>query len=164
MNQNSSLEKNKTGLENDYEVRRINTLKLGQKAIDALLAEGEEVTLHNVSRKTKELDEQGKGIHFNTISNHEELYEYYKKNSKSYRKKQKELEKHLPYRENKKHSFREFEHLKAERNLKHVYRQYMRLTKAELVNRLIEAEQHIAEENQKYLKNLFEIYDGENSN
>ena len=159
MNQNSSLRKIKSGLEEEYEARRTNTLKLGQKAIDALLVEGEEVTLHNVSRRTKELDEQGKGIHFNTIRNHEELYEYYKKNSKSYRKKQKELEKHLPYRENKKNSFREFEHLKSERNVKHVYRQYMRLTKAELVNRLIEAEQYIAEGNQKYLKNLFETYE-----
>ena len=116
--------------------------------------------MHNVSKKTKELDEQGKGIHFNTIRNHEELYSYYKENSKSYKKKQKELEKHLPYRENEKHTFHEFEQLKPDRNLKNVYRQYMRLTKAELAKRLIEAEQYIAEGNQEYLKKLFETYEG----
>lgn len=161
MTQNSLLGKNTgVGLKKEYEARKINTLELGRKAIDALLAEREEVTLHNVSRKTKELDEQGKGIHFNTIRNHEELYEYYKKESKSYKKKQKELEKHLPYRENEKYLFKEFEQLNPRRDLKHVYRQYMRLTKAELAARLIEAEQYIAEENQANLKNLFETYEG----
>ncbi|PGF22623.1 hypothetical protein CON27_08240 [Bacillus thuringiensis] len=116
--------------------------------------------MHNVSKKTKELDEQGKGIHFNTIRNHEELYAYYKEKSKSYKKKQKEFEKHLPYRENKKHSFHEFEQLKSDRNLKNVYRQYMRLTKSELAKRLIEAEQYIAEGNLEYLEKLFETYEG----
>src|SRR4051794_12755741 len=101
MNQDLSLENHKNGLEGEYEKRRVNSFELGKKAIDALLAEGKEVTLHNVSKKTKELDEQG--IHFNTIRNHEELYSYYKEKSKSYKKKQKELEKHLPYRENEKH-------------------------------------------------------------
>jgi 3'-phosphoadenosine 5'-phosphosulfate sulfotransferase (PAPS reductase)/FAD synthetase len=158
MSQNLSLESHKSGLESDYEKRRVNSFELGKKAIDALLAEGKEVTLHNVSKKTKELDEQG--IHFNTIRNHEELYAYYKDKSKSYKKKQKELEKHLPYRENEKHTFQEFEQLNPNRNLKNVYRQYMRLTKAELATRLIEAEQYIAKGNQEYLKKLFEEYEG----
>jgi hypothetical protein len=160
MIQNLSLENHKSGLESDYEKRRVNSFELGKKAIDALLAEGKEVTLHNASEKTKELDEQGKGIHFNTIRNNEELYAYYKEKSKSYKKKQKELEKHLPYRENEKHSFHEFEQLKPDRNLKNVYRQYMRLSKAELATRLIEIEQYIAEGNQEYLKKLFETYEG----
>ncbi|MCC3689460.1 hypothetical protein LLR47_30530 [Bacillus cereus] len=160
MNQNLSLKKTKSGLEKEYEIRRTHTLELGRKAIDALLAEGEEVTLHKVSRKTKELDEHSKGIHFNTIRNHEKLYEYYKEKSKSYKKKQKELEKHLPYRENEKYSFHEFEQLKPDRNLKYVYRQYMRLTRAELAIRLIEAERYIAEGNLEYLKKTFETYEG----
>lgn len=160
MSQDLSLENHKSGLKNEYEKRRVNSFKLGKKAIDTLLTEDKEVTLHNVSKKTKELDEQGKGIHFNTIRNHEELYDYYKEKSKSYKKKQKELEKHLPYRENEKHTFHEFEQLKPDRNLKNVYRQYMRLTKAELATRLIEAEQYIAEGNQEYLKKLFETYEG----
>ncbi|OOR21493.1 hypothetical protein BW892_23600 [Bacillus cereus] len=160
MSRDSSLKNRKSGLERDYEKRRFNSFELGKKAIDALLMEGKEVTLHNISKKTKELDKQGKGIHFNTIRNHEELYAYYKEQSKSYKKKQKELEKHLPYRENEKHTFHEFEQLKHDRNLKNVYRQYMRLTKAELSNRLIEAEQYIAEGNQEYLKKLFETYRG----
>ena len=158
MNQDLSLENHKSGLESDYDKRRVNSFQLGKKAIDALLVEGKEVTLHNVSKKTKELDEQG--IHFNTIRNHEELYAYYKENSKSYKKKQKELEKHLPYRENEKPPFYEFEQLNPNRNLKNVYRQYMRLTKAELATPLIEAEQYIAEGNQEYLKKLFEEYEG----
>ncbi|WP_336745928.1 hypothetical protein [Bacillus cereus] len=160
MSHNSSLKKHKSGLECDYEKRRINSFELGKKAIDALLTEGKEVTLHNVSKKTKELDEQGKGIHFNTIRNHEKLYVYYKENSKSYKKKQKELGKHLPYRENENHTFHEFEQLKSDRNLKNVYKQYMRLTKAELATRLIEVEQYIAEGNLDYLKKLFETYEG----
>ncbi|EEL71156.1 ribosomal protein S8 [Bacillus sp. RC55] len=116
--------------------------------------------MHNVSKKTKELDEQGQGIHFNTIRNHEKIYAYYKEKSKSYKKKQKEIEKHLPYRQNEKHAFHEFEQLKSDRNLKNVYRQYMRLTKSELATRLIETEQYIAKGNQAYLKRLFETYEG----
>ena len=158
MNQNLSLENPKSGLESEYEKRRVNTFKLGKKAIDALLVEGKEVTLHNVSEKTKELDDNG--IHFNTIRNNEELYAYYKENSMSYKKKQKELEQHLPYRENEKHIFHGFEQLNPNRNLKNVYRQYMRLTKAELATRLIEAEQYIAKGNHEYLKKLFEEYEG----
>ncbi|HDR7771857.1 TPA: hypothetical protein QCY13_003167 [Bacillus paranthracis] len=160
MSQDSSLKKHKSGLESDYEKRRVNSFELGKKAIDTLLTERKEVTLHNVSKKTKELDEQGKGIHFNTIRNHEELYAYYKEKSKSYKKKQKELEKHLPYRENEKYTFHKFEQLKPDRNLKNVYKQYMRLTKAELATRLIEAEQYISEGNLEYLKKLFETYEG----
>ncbi|MED1410215.1 hypothetical protein [Bacillus paramycoides] len=160
MSQDLSIENHKSGLERDYEKRRVNSFELGKKAIDSLLSEGKEVTLHNVSKKTKELDEQGKGIHFNTIRNHEKLYAYYKEKSKSYKKKQKELEKHLPYRENEKHTFHEFEQLKPDRNLKNVYKQYMRLTKAELATRLIEAEQYIAEGNSEYLEKLFETYEG----
>ncbi|MED1055264.1 hypothetical protein [Bacillus mycoides] len=160
MSQDLSIENHKSGLERDYEKRRVNSFELGKKAIDSLLAESKEVTLHNVSKKTKELDEQGKGIHFNTIRNHEELYAYYKEKSKSYKKKQKEFEKHLPYRENEKHTFHEFEQLKSDRNLKNVYRQYMRLTKSELATRLIEAEQYIAEGNLEYLEKLFETYEG----
>ncbi|MCM3770341.1 hypothetical protein M3225_07515 [Priestia aryabhattai] len=158
MNQNLSLENHKSGLESEYEKRKVNSFELGKQAIDDLLAEGKDVTLHNVSKKTKELDEQG--IHFNTIRNHEELYAYYKEKSKSYKKKQKELEKHRPYRENKKHTFREFEQLNPDRDLKNVYKQYMRLTKAELATRLIEAEQYIAKRNEEYLKRLFETYEG----
>lgn len=158
MNQDLSVENHKSGLESDYEKRRVKTLELGKQAIDILRNEGKEVTLHNISKKTKEIDEYG--IHHNTIRNHEELYTYYKANSKSYKKKQKELEKHLPYRENKKHTFHEFEQLKPDRNLKDVYRQYIRLTKAELAKRLIEVEQYIAEGNQEYLKKLFETYEG----
>lgn len=36
MSQNLSLESHKSGLENDYEKRRINSFKLGKKAIDVL--------------------------------------------------------------------------------------------------------------------------------
>nr|WP_255292084.1 hypothetical protein [Bacillus thuringiensis] len=154
------MKNHKSGLERDYEKRRGNSFELGKKAIDVLHTEGKEVTLHNVSKKTKELDKQGKGIHFNTIRNHEKLYAYYKEKSKSYKKKQKEIGKHLPYRENEKHTFHEFEQLKPDRNLKNVYKQYMRLTKAELTTRLIEAEQYIAEGNLEYLEKLFETYEG----
>ncbi|PEU14598.1 hypothetical protein [Bacillus sp. AFS019443] len=160
MSQDLSIENHKSALERDYEKRRVNSFELGKKAIDSLFAESKEVTLHNVSKKTKELDEQGKGIHFNTIRNHEELYAYYKEKSKSYKKKQKELERHLSYRENEKHTFHEFKQLKSDRNLKNVYRQYMRLTKSELATRLIEAEQYIAEGNLDYLEKLFETYEG----
>lgn len=83
-----------------------------------------------------------------------------KKRVRVIRKNKKEIEKHLPYRQNEKHAFHEFEQLKSDRNLKNVYRQYMRLTKSELATRLIETEQYITKGNQAYLKRLFETYEG----
>jgi hypothetical protein len=60
--------------------------------------------LHKVAGKTKELDKQGKGNHFNTIRSHEELCEYYKDKIKNYKKKQKDIERHFFYCENEKYS------------------------------------------------------------
>jgi hypothetical protein len=55
MTQNSSLEKNKSGLEEEYEARRSHTLKLGKQAIDALLLRVKRLHYTMFLRKQKNL-------------------------------------------------------------------------------------------------------------
>jgi hypothetical protein len=115
--------------------------------------------LHNISNKNKELD--AKGIHFNSIKNNKELYKLYKEKSDTYKKKKEEANKKqkrsLEYEEP---ISDEFEHLKSDRNLKYTARKYMRLTKVELVKRLIQAGYYIAKGNEEELRNIFETFEG----
>ncbi len=111
-------------------------------------------------KRQKNLMNKAKGFILTPLEIMKNSMHIIKKKVRVIRKSKKELEKHLPYRKNKKYSFHEFGQLKLDRSLKNVYRQYMRLTKNELATRLIEAEQYIAEGKQEYLKKLFETYEG----
>ncbi|AKJ62374.1 hypothetical protein BHL12_11305 [Bacillus cereus] len=52
----------------------------------------------------------------------------------------------------------EFHKIKLNRNLDNLRRKYMKLTKEELVKRLILAEEYIAENNTKWVSNYFESF------
>ena len=62
MSQDLSIENHKSGLERDYEKRRVNSFELGKNAIDSLLAVGKEVTLHNISKRQKNSMNKVKGF------------------------------------------------------------------------------------------------------
>ncbi|MCY7852595.1 hypothetical protein P8859_15110 [Bacillus spizizenii] len=133
-------------------------LKLGKQAIDELVLEAKPVTLRNVSMKSKEIDPGGKGIHFRTVQTNEELNNYYKKNSDSYRKRK-------ILRETKKPPIKVHEtdylRIKPERDIKAVEKRYMSKNKRELVKRLIQAEQYIVRNEERWFGNHFENYEEE---
>ena len=52
MSQDLSIENHKSGLERDYEKRRVNSFELGKNAIDSSLRWAK-VTLHNISKRQK---------------------------------------------------------------------------------------------------------------
>ncbi|WP_290416006.1 hypothetical protein [Paenibacillus polymyxa] len=131
------------------------TIKLGMRSIDHLLSESVDVTFSNIARKSKAIDPEGRGIHQNTIRTNTELYEYYKKNSKTY-KKAKNTRRKKEVTED--FSKTDFSHIKLDRDLQTVRIRYKQMTKAQLIDRLISAEQYIANSNNVWLIKQFESF------
>lgn len=143
-------------LRDSHQKRSNRSVEIGKQAIDLLCKKSEPVTYSNVAEMSKEIDPEGKGIHPNTIRTNEQLYEYYKENSITYKQKmngQNKLANH-----NATTDEFDFRKIKPNRNLKNAHRKYMKLSKKELVHRLIHAEQYIAEKNSKWVANYFEMF------
>jgi hypothetical protein len=156
MNQTFSSRNNKTWLKEVHESRSRRSLLLGKEAIDLLVKGNLPVTLKTVSEKSKEIDSKGKGIHSNTIMTNPELNEYYKQHSKTYKQKsnshqslQKRSVAFTPV---------DYRRIRADRSIENTERKYMKMSKKELVQRLILAEQYIAENNEAWAAKQFEQF------
>lgn len=147
---------NRTWLKEVHESRSQRSLLLGKKAIDLLVKQNLSVTLKNISEKSKEIAPEGKGIHPNTIRTNEQLYKYYKQHSKTY--KQKENRKNIKQNRSVTIKDIDFRKVNPNRNEDNVRRKYMKLSKRELVQRIIQAEQYIAENNINWIRNHFERF------
>lgn len=75
----------KEWLEKVHQQRKDRSVSIGIQTIDFLVSKGIPVTYHNISHHSKAFDDKEKGIHINTIKRNEELYEHYKKHSRSYK-------------------------------------------------------------------------------
>ncbi|MNO76842.1 hypothetical protein D3C76_679280 [compost metagenome] len=138
------------------EKRAMRTVNLGKRAIDLLLSESEVITFSNIAKKSRVVDSEGKGIHPNSIRSNTELYEYYKNNSGSYKKVSLAREKKRVSQE-----FIEkidFTQIKKDRDLSRVCIRYKQMTKIQLIERLIQAEQYIVESHHSWLVEQFEKY------
>jgi len=139
----------------NHKRRSERVIQIGKETIDQLIKKGIPVTYSNVAKESKEVDSEGKGIHENTIRTNEELYGYYKQHSKTF--KQKENSKgNKP--QNHLDLGIDFRKLKPDRNLDILHRKYMKLSKQELVKRLIQTEQYIAENENKWVSSHFESF------
>lgn len=145
---------NRPWLRDVHEERKQRSLQIGQATIDALVAERTPVTLKNIHERSKELDWEGKGIHPNTIKTNPTLYEYYKEHSKTY--KQKHSKRRIVVPDVGDDTV--FRRIKLERDLTNVRLQYRKMSKAELVERLIHAEQFIANNHKKWTAMQFEKF------
>lgn len=135
-----------------HEKNKARSFEIGKSAIDSLVKEGKSVTLNNIHNKSKEIDPVGKGIHPNTIKTNELLYTYYKEYSRTYKQRQ---TKKAPTRQ-KVIRAADLRRLNPQRDLVNLHQKYMKLTKQELVSRLIQAEQFIAENHSKWTASIFE--------
>jgi hypothetical protein len=142
-------------LKESHQKRSRRSVELGKQAIDFLIKKDEPVTYTNVADVSKEIDPEGKGIHPNTIRTNEQLYKYYMKHSLTY--KQKENSKKVKPSLNTEKDI-DFGKIKPNRSVENAQRKYMKLSKKELVQRLILAEQYIAENNSKWVANYFEMF------
>lgn len=143
-------------LKESYKKRSNRSVDIGKNAIDLLIKKGEPITYTNVANVSKEIDPTGKGIHPNTIRTNGQLYDYYKQFSLAY--KQKENSKKGKYISKNTMDDIDFRKIKPNRKVENTQRKYMRLSKKELVQRLILAEQYIAENNTKWVANHFEMF------
>ena len=142
-------------LKKTHQKRSNRSVELGKQAIDLLVKKGKPVTYTNVADISKEIDPEGNGIHPNTIRTNEQLYDHYKQHSLTY--KQKENSKNVKFTLNTDMDI-DFRKLKPNRSIENAQRKYMKLSKKELVQRLILAEQYIAENNSKWVANYFEMF------
>ncbi|KZR59357.1 hypothetical protein [Pseudobacillus badius] len=145
---------NRPWLKSVYEQRKERSIQLGIQAIDALVADETPVTLKNIQEKSKELDSNGKGIHSNTIKKNEELHSYYKQHSKTFKVRQKKKKPLLDTTLDESY----IRNLSPDRNLSNVRTKYMKMTKEELVNKLIQTEQYVALNQNKWVANHFERF------
>ncbi|MGN7300577.1 hypothetical protein [Ferdinandcohnia sp. SAFN-114] len=143
-------------LKESHYKRRNRSVEIGKHAIDLLVKKGEPVTYTNVANVSKRIDPEGKGIHSNTIRTNDQLYEYYKEHSLSY--KQKKNSKNITATLNDGMDVIDFRKIKPNRSIENAQRKYMKFSKSELVQRLIHAEQYIAENNSKWVANHFEMF------
>ncbi|MBT2716599.1 hypothetical protein [Bacillus sp. ISL-57] len=144
------------GLKESHQKRRNRSVEIGKQAIDLLIKKGSPITFTTIVEQSKEIDSEGKGIHHNTIRTNEELYEYYKQHSKTY--KQKNNSKSNISNRSVAVKNIEFHKIKPNRNRKILQRNYMKLSKKELVQRLIQAEEYIAESSTKWVANHFDNF------
>ncbi|PGA73492.1 hypothetical protein [Bacillus pseudomycoides] len=156
MNQTFPSKDNRTWLKEVHESRSQRSLLLGKEAIDLLVKQNLPVTLKTVSEKSKDIDPEGKGIHRNTISTNQELNAYYKQHSKSYKKKL-NINKSTQKRSVAFTSV-DYRRIRLDGSIENTERKYMKMSKKELVQRLILAEQYIAENNSKWVANYFELF------
>ena len=92
------------------------------------------ITYTTIAKQSKEIDPKERNSP-NTIRTNEELYEYYKQHSKTH--KQKKNGKNTVFNRSITREDLEFPKIKPSRNPDNLRRKYMKLTKEELVQRLI---------------------------
>ncbi|MGE7695906.1 hypothetical protein ACQKNC_17665 [Lysinibacillus sp. NPDC094177] len=146
MNPTFNSKNERPWLAENHKRRSDRAIRIGKETIDRLIKIGIPVTFANVAKWSKEVDAEGKGIHPNTIRANDQLYKYYKQHSKTF--KQKENSK-VNKPQNNLDSDIDFRKLKPGRNLDILHRKYMKLSKQELVERLIQTEQYIADNETK---------------
>lgn len=156
MNQTFNSTNDRAWLKESHKKRSNRSIELGKQTIDRLIKKGIPVTYATIAELSKEIDTEGKGIHPNTIRTNVQLYEYYKKNSLTY--KQKENSKNMKPYFNAAIEDIDFRKIKPNRSVENTQRKYMKLSKKELVQHLILAEQYIAENNSKWVAKYFEIF------
>jgi hypothetical protein len=129
-----------------YVPRRERTYNLVRQAVESLLQEKQKVSLASVAAKTRQLEPNGTGVAESTILNNEEAKAYYMQHRtwKSGRPQRKE-------KEGSQSGEIELQ-IKPGRDLSRVRQRYMRLGKADLVQRLITIEQAYADQQELWLQ------------
>lgn len=156
IDQNSELNRDRPWLEDLYREKKERTVNLVKKSVDFLISEKLPVTLTNISQISKHIDPEGNGVHPNTVRTNTIAHSYYSKHSTSYKKVINRRGKKSTHRNNFKNY--NFENIKADRDLQTVHERYKKMTKQEIINRLIAAEQYIVENNEKWVQDQFNLY------
>jgi len=120
-------------LEEDYLAKKKRTFQLGKEAIDDLHKNGERVSYRKIESRSKAFDPERKGIHANSVKANGELYQYYLAFA-SFKKVPKATSARTSNPVSNPANGREGQQWNEIRE------RYLRLSKTELVDRLMEAE------------------------
>lgn len=126
-----------------YEPRRARTVRLLKLSVGALRKERKGISLPAIAAKSKELDPEGRGVSQSAIQRNEEAKAYYEKNRSWKRRRS------LP---NVKTGKESPVHIKVDRNEARARQRYKRLTKCELIDRLVTVEHAYAEREEIWLQ------------
>ncbi len=132
-----------THLQKIYQARKKRTFDLVKKSVDVLVSQKQKVSLTTVVALSKELDPEGKGVSLSALQRNETANAYYKKHQ-SYNS---SASKRSSVVINKL-SEGESPQIKLDRDLARVRRRYLKLSKEELVERLLVVEQALAQKEQ----------------
>ncbi|MGG4471198.1 hypothetical protein ABER68_24755 [Paenibacillus alvei] len=139
-----------------YGPKKKRSIDLAKEAILILNRRNINITIQNIHEVSKEIDSRGKGLHRNTIRTNPEVYALYIENRTHQKIGRSNGQFSLAHRE----SYMQYlKHIKRDRDLYQVNKRYKRLTKQELINRLINCEQYVAETRDQW---LFEQFQSEN--
>lgn len=130
-----------------YEPKRQRTVGLVKRAVDRLVEQRKQdgvtrISLTSIVAMAKQLDQAGQGIAHTSILENAEAYAYYKKFRTASKPKQRQA---APKREGARLV------IKGDRDQTRVRQHYMKLNRAELVERLLFVEQQYAELDARYL-------------
>ncbi|MGG1660842.1 hypothetical protein [Brevibacillus sp. NRS-1366] len=138
-------------LEKEYEEKRNRAFTIGKSAIDELIKQGKRVSYRNIEAVSKTLDPVGRGIHANTVRSNEVLYEYYLQFARTVKTTKSRTK---PTSQ----GISSYQHLKPNRDLVQVQKRYLKMSRGDLVARLIEAEEYIAQHQTAWQRSLFEKF------
>lgn len=130
-----------THLKKLYNAREQRTIDLVKSSIDALIEANQPVSLRLIVAKSKEIDPKGQGVSVTAIQRNTDANAYYHQH-RSY----KNTPTKPSYLAVKKLPHIDISKLKIERDLSQVRQRYLKLTKEELVDRMIAVEQILAEQ------------------
>ncbi|MFI8716060.1 hypothetical protein [Brevibacillus brevis] len=148
-----SVEAKEWLIEKVYTPKKKRSLELAEAAVRTLKERNQKVTIQSIHEVSKEIDPKGNGLHRNTITGNPDVYAVYTENrtySKNVQVNARTTQSSLP-------RYEQFlKRLKRDRDLALVRNRYKRLTKQELINRLIQCEQYVAESRHQWLLEQFQ--------
>jgi hypothetical protein len=144
-------------LETLYEAKRLRTTALVIQSVDALVEQRRadkgttRISLASIVARSKKLDPSGKGISQSAILGNEEARSYYERHRTSSGNK--------PKRQRSGHVVQGAQPVKIDRDMARARHRYMRMSKPELVERLLAIEQAYTEGQDRWLKANDELFE-----
>lgn len=112
-------------------------MTLVKAAVDRLVGEGKTVTIEAICQVSREVDPEGKGIKKAGVLGNAEAYAYYQQHSTTYQQAHRKL-RHAPRQQPARSTT--LPHIDLDRDVTRVRQRYVKLSKAELVERLLSVE------------------------
>ncbi len=145
-------------LQKHYQEKRERTVRLVKAAVDQLVKERQTVTIEAICFKSSEVDSEGRGVKKSALLENAEAHAYYQKHSTSYqtmkqRNRKQKRKPSPPYPQPLR--------INPNRDVDRARYRYLQLTKAEIVERLLTAEQAYAEVQQQFAQLQFQFLEQE---